>query len=93
MRSGERERQAQKLNWQRVIWQGGTDLAEDFNAPRKRWDMRCQVQRNAVFSEGVIDKNGLEIGNDGRPTRHWTIEDQEGESVFDLTLANRPILK
>ena len=41
----------------------------------------------------MIDENGLEIGNDGRPTHHWTREDQEGESVIDLTLANRPIVK
>ena len=41
----------------------------------------------------MIDENGLEIGNDGRHTYHWTREDQEGESVIDLTLANRPILR
>jgi len=26
------------------------------------------------------------------PTHHWTSEDQEGESVIDLTFANRPIV-
>jgi len=41
----------------------------------------------------VIDKNGLEIGNDGRPTHVWIREDQEGKSVIDLTLANRPIVR
>jgi len=41
----------------------------------------------------VIDENGLEIGNDGRPTHHWTRGDQEGESVIDLTLANRSIVR
>jgi hypothetical protein len=87
------ERPARKLNWQRVIRQGGTVLAGDFNAHSKRWDPRCQVQRDAAFWEDVIDENGLEIGNDGRPTHHWTREDQEGESVIDLTLANRPIVK
>jgi hypothetical protein len=51
------------------------------------------VQQNATFGEDVIDKNGLEIGNDGRATHHWTREDHEGESVIDLTLANRPIAK
>jgi hypothetical protein len=35
-RSGERERPARKLNWQRVIRQGGTVLAGDFNAHSKR---------------------------------------------------------
>jgi hypothetical protein len=87
------ERPARKLNWQRVIRQGGTVLAGDFNAHSKRWDPRCQVQRDAAFWEDVIDENGLEIGNDGRPTHHWTREDQEGESVIDLALANRPIVK
>ena len=87
------ERPARKLNWQRVIWQGSTVLAGDFNAHSKRWDARCQVQRDAAFWEDVIDENGLEIGNGGRPTHHWTREDQEGKSVIDLTLANRPIVK
>jgi len=41
----------------------------------------------------VIDENGLKIGNDGRPTHHWTREDEEGESFIDLTLANRPIVR
>jgi endonuclease/exonuclease/phosphatase family metal-dependent hydrolase len=69
-RSGERERPAQKLHWEKLIRQGGTVLAGDFNTHSKRWDPRCQVQRNAVFWEGVIDENGLEIGNDSRPTHH-----------------------
>jgi hypothetical protein len=51
------------------------------------------VQRNATFWEDVIDENGLEIGNDGRVTHHWTREGHEGESVINLTLANRPITK
>jgi len=51
------------------------------------------VQQDAAFGEGVIDENGLEIGNDGRPTHHWTREDQEGKSVIDLTLANQLIVK
>jgi hypothetical protein len=41
----------------------------------------------------VIDENGLEIGNDGRSTHYWTREDHEGESVIDLTLAKRPIMR
>ena len=90
-RSGERS--ARKLDRQRVIPQGGTVLAGDFNAHSKRWDPRCQVQRDATFWEGEINENGLEIGNHGRPTHHWTREDQEGESVIDLTLANRPIVR
>jgi len=35
--SGERERPARKLNWQRVIRHGGTVLAGDSNAHSKRW--------------------------------------------------------
>ena len=50
------------------------------------------MQRDAAFWEGVIDKNGLEIGNDGRPTQNSTREDQEDDSVIDVTLANRPIV-
>jgi hypothetical protein len=41
----------------------------------------------------VIDENGLEIGNDGQSAQCWTREDHEGESVIDLTLVNRPIMK
>jgi hypothetical protein len=91
--SGERERLARKRNWQRVIWQGGTVVAGDFNAHSKRWDPRCLVQWDAAFWEDVMDENGLEIGNDGRPTDYWTREDREGESVIELTLSNRPIIK
>jgi len=86
--SGKRERPAGKLNRQRVIRQGGTVLACDFNAHSRLRDPTCQGQRNAAFCECVIDENGLVIGNDGRPTRHWTREDQEGESVTHPTLAN-----
>ena len=51
------------------------------------------MQWNDSFWENVIDKNGLEIGNDGRHTHHWKREDQEGKSVIDLTLANRLIVQ
>jgi len=51
------------------------------------------VRRDATVWEVVIDENGPEIGNDGRPTHHCTREDLEGESVNDLTLANRPIVR
>ena len=87
------ERPAQKLNWQSVIQHGGTILAGDFNAHSTRWVPRCKVQRDATFWEDVIDEHGLEIGNDGRATHHLTREGHEGESVFDLTLANQPITK
>jgi len=51
------------------------------------------VQRDAALSEDVIDENGLEIGNNGEATRHWTREGHEGESVIDLTAANQLITK
>jgi len=82
------ERLAQKMNWQRVIWQGATVLAGDFNPHSRRWDLRCRGQRNAAPWEEVIDENVLEIGNDGQSTHHWTREGHEGKSVIDLTLAN-----
>jgi hypothetical protein len=51
------------------------------------------VQRDATFWEDVIDETGLEIGNDGEATHHWTREGHGGKSVFDLTLANRHTTK
>jgi len=41
----------------------------------------------------AIDENRLEIGNDGRPTHYWARGNKEDQSVIDLTLANRPIVK
>ena len=51
------------------------------------------MQRDTSLWEAVTDENGLEIGNDGRPTHHWTREDLECKLVIDLMLANRPIVK
>ena len=85
------ERQARKLNWQRVLLQGATVLTGDINAHRSRWDPRCDVQRNAAFWEDAIDENGMEVGNDGQPTHYWTREDHQGKWVVDLMLVNRPI--
>jgi len=51
------ERPGRKLNRQSVIGQGGTVLAGDFNTNSTQWDPRCQVQRNAMFWEAVIDHN------------------------------------
>ena len=87
------EKPARRLNCQGVVRQGSTVLAGDFNAHSIRWDPRCQVQQNAVFWEDLIDENGLEIGNDGEATQHWTKEGHEGQSVINLTMANRPITK
>ena len=87
------ERQGQKVNRQRVIWQGGTILGGDINAHSSRMNPRCPVQRNGAFWDGVTDENGLEIGHDRRSTNYWTREDNEGEPVICLTLANRPIMR
>jgi hypothetical protein len=51
------------------------------------------VQWKADFWQEVIDGNGLEVAKDDQPTHYWTGEDHPGESVIDLTLANRPITK
>jgi len=63
------------------------------NAHSRRGDPRCKEQRDATFWEDIIDEHGLEIGNDGRLTHHWTRNGAEGESTIDLTLANRLITR
>jgi hypothetical protein len=68
-------------------------LAGDFNAHSQRWDLRCTERRDAAYWEDIIDEHGLVIGNDDRPTHHWTRNESEGESIIDLTLANRPVGK
>jgi len=47
----------------------------------------------AAVWEDPIDKNGLEIGNHSGLTHSYTPKKQEGESVIDLTLGTRPIVK
>jgi hypothetical protein len=41
----------------------------------------------------VIDKIGLEIGDDGRHKLYSTREDHEGASGISMTLANRAVLR
>jgi len=91
MQSG--ERQAHQVNWQSVIWKRGNNLAGNFSANSSQWDPRCRAQRNPAFWEGVMDKDGLEIGYDGHSTHYCTREDHKGEAVIDLTLAHRLIMK
>jgi hypothetical protein len=43
--------------------------------------------------EEVFNENGLYVGNDGHPTNFRTKENHEGDSVSELTLANRLIMK
>jgi len=80
-----------RLNWQRIIRQGGcsTVLAGDFNDHSQRWDPRCTERRDATYWEEIIHEHGLVIGNDNRPTHYWMRHDSMGESVIDRTLANR----
>jgi len=89
--SGVSDRLAQPLNLGRVIRHGGTLLGGDINTPRIRCDPRCQVDMNSGVWKVMIDKNGLDNGNDGKLTHHWTTEHQKGESVIDLRLENRLI--
>jgi hypothetical protein len=42
-----------------------------------------------MLQEDLIDKNGLEIGNGSSLTHDCTREDQERESVIELTLGNQ----
>ena len=68
-------------------------LAGDFNAHSQRWNPKCTERRDAAYWEDIIDEHGLLIENDDRPTHHWTKNESEGESIIDLTLANRPLGK
>jgi len=61
--------------------------------PHQTMKLKIASVEEYCFWEDVIDENRLLIGNDGRPTHHWTREDQEGESAIDLTLANGSIVK
>jgi len=55
------QRWARKLNWHRAIPQGGgTIIAGDMNAHRRRWDLRCREQRDATFWEEIINEYGQE---------------------------------
>ena len=85
MQSG--EGLVRKLNWQKVIRQGGMFLAESSNPHTSQSDPKCQVQPNAKFLEEVIDQNRLESGHDGSVTHHRRRERHEGEAFIDLMLA------
>jgi hypothetical protein len=88
------ERWARKLNWHRPIQQGGsTIIAGDMNSHSRRWVPRWREQRDATFREEIADEDGLEFGNDDRPTHHWARNGREGESTIDLTLTTRPITR
>jgi len=87
-------RQARKINWPKIIRQGGsTILVGSMHAHSSRWDPRCKGQHDGTFWEEIIDEYGVENGNDGWPTHHWTRKGAEAESTIDLTLANRTITR
>jgi hypothetical protein len=77
------ERLAQKVNYQRVIQQGGTVIAWDFNVHGILWDPGSRVLRNAAFWEEVVNDNGLDVGNDGLPKHYRRREVHEGGSVVN----------
>jgi hypothetical protein len=58
------ERLAKMVNWESIMRWSGSVCAGGFNAHSSRWDPRCRAQWNATCSDGMIDKNGLEIEND-----------------------------
>jgi len=89
------ERPVITLDWQKVIRQGGrgTVLAGHFNSHSQPWDLKCTEWREAAYWEGIIDVDGLVIGNYDRPTHYWTRNECEVVSIIDLTLANRPFGK
>jgi hypothetical protein len=63
-------------------------LRGDFSVHSQRWDLRCTEWTDAIHWETIIDRHGLVIGNDDRPTHYWTRHDSMGESVRALTLGN-----
>jgi len=58
-------RPARRLDWQRIIRQGGggTVLAGDVNAHSQHWDPRCTGRRDCTYWEEIIDEHGLVIAN------------------------------
>jgi len=87
-----RQRPERKNKWQIVTRQHGTSHTGDFKAHSIWWDPSCHVQSNAALWEHVIDKNGLEIWNDGRATHEWTWEGHKGHLIINLTLATHSML-
>lgn len=62
-----------------VIWVG------DFNAHSELWGSRFR-DRNGIVLEEFMDKHGLVVLNDGRPTRFQV--NQGGSSCLDLTFTS-----
>jgi len=85
------ERSARRLNWHRILLQGGCRmvLAGDFNTHRQCCNRRCTERRAATYWELIIDEHWLDIGNNDRHAHYWTSHDSTAESVIHLTLANR----
>jgi len=78
-----------------MIRQGGgvTVLAGDFDSHSQPWDPRCTERSDTTCWEAIIDEHWLVFGNDDRPSDYWNRHNSMGESVIDMTLANRPFGK
>jgi len=84
---------ARKINWHKVIRQGGSILvAADMNTLSRRWHPRSKNQLDVIFREEVFVEYGLEMGHDDRPTHHCARTIEEGESIIDQTLDSGLIL-
>jgi len=71
------------LNLLRVILGSGIVLTGDCNPHHSRWNPGCHPQWNAVFWQIIMDKDGLDIGNQGWLTQYWKREDHEGELIIE----------
>ena len=60
----------------------------DINSYSYCWDPRCTDPSDSTYCKGIIDKLGLVIGNDDRPTHYWMRHPSMGEAILDWTLAN-----
>jgi len=84
-----------RLNWQRIIGQGGggTVIAGDFDSHSQPWDPTCTEQWDTTCLEAIIGEHWLVFGNDNSRSDYWNQHNSMGESVIDLTLANRSVGK
>jgi hypothetical protein len=62
----------------------------DINAHSQRWHPRCTERRQVAYREQIIDRHGLEIGNDDRPTQYRTRNKCKPGSIIAQTLGIKP---
>lgn len=84
------ERPAEKLYWQKMIWQEGGSMVPtaEINVRSKCWYPRCTELREVTYRDEIVDEHRLVIGNHDRSTNYWMLNGTKGESIIDLTLAN-----